>query len=217
MTGAVDKGDVTQELHRTTTPWPFARWVVLFVRWIRPVAARSWTCLVCTFVDLCICVTQLDRNVSHELVLEADRLHAGDCLDYCGLSVRYVANGTDVDRRLSTDDFWTEGSELGRVCTVRVRTIVASSSSSFVSVSRPVRISLCSTARLTNVDRLHTLNNSARCHLIVTVCHCCCHVLLLEVCLIQSGMIGVVQNPKANGKMAIGRSHRLLCQVRHCD
>ena len=99
---AVDERDVTDELHSVSAGWSLAWWVVLLVGAVRAVVPRSWTSFVFAFVNLyrrrvshictqpralkgvqkrartqththlCISVTQLDCDIPHELVLEAD-------------------------------------------------------------------------------------------------------------------------------------------------
>ena len=71
--------------------------VNLLLTLVTAVAGRARALLVVALVDLCVCVTQLDGDVSLQLVLEADSLDAGDGLDDGGFAVSDVADGTDVD------------------------------------------------------------------------------------------------------------------------
>lgn len=50
-----------------------------------------------SFTHLCVGVSQLDGNVSLQLILETDSLNTRDGLYYCRLSVCYVSNGTNVN------------------------------------------------------------------------------------------------------------------------
>lgn len=74
-----------------------AWWVNLLLTLVTAVASRTWALLVITLVDLCVGVTQLDGNVSLQLVLETDSLNAGNGLYNGGLSVSDVTDGTNVD------------------------------------------------------------------------------------------------------------------------
>ena len=55
-------------------------------------------------VDLGVGVPELDRDVTLQLVLEPDRVHARQGLDYRGLAVSHVANCTDIDGGLTGYD-----------------------------------------------------------------------------------------------------------------
>ena len=88
-----------------------ARRVDLLLTLVTPVACRARALGVVALVDLCVCVTKLDRNVPLQLVLETDGLHTGDSLDNRTLSVGDVANGTDVDGRLPGDNLRGERCE----------------------------------------------------------------------------------------------------------
>lgn len=46
---------------------------------------------------LCVRVTQLDSNISLQLILESNGLYSGDGLDHCRLSMSYMSDSTDVD------------------------------------------------------------------------------------------------------------------------
>lgn len=52
-------------------------------------------------VDLGVGITQLDGDVTLELVLETHSHHTRQRFHHCRFSVRYVANGSHIDRRLS--------------------------------------------------------------------------------------------------------------------
>ena len=71
------------------------------------VACRSRTFLAIALVDLCIRVTELDRNVSLELIFESDSLNSGNGLDNSALPVCDMTNSTNVNCRLSSDDLWS--------------------------------------------------------------------------------------------------------------
>lgn len=43
---------------------------------------------------LCICVTELDGDITLQLVAETDRVHTRNGLDSLRLSVRHVSNGS---------------------------------------------------------------------------------------------------------------------------
>lgn len=68
-----------------------------------------------TLVNLGIGISELDGNVTLKLVLEADSLDARERLDNSGLSVSHVADGTDVDGGLATDDLRGKRCQLGRI------------------------------------------------------------------------------------------------------
>lgn len=77
----------------------------------------SWTRarLVVALVDLGVGITQLDGNVSLQLVLETDSLHLRDSLDDCRLSVSDVSDGTDVDCGLARNDLGGQRRQSRRV------------------------------------------------------------------------------------------------------
>ena len=84
--------------------------VVFFVRTIGSVVPRSWACFVLAFVDLRkitsipskysasvssylrIGITELNRDIPHELVFKPDRLNPRYCLHHRRFSVRDVTN-----------------------------------------------------------------------------------------------------------------------------
>lgn len=71
--------------------------------------------MVITLVDLGVGVTQLDGNVSDQLVLETNSLDTRDGLDDGGLSVSDVADGANVDGSLSGDNLGRQRSQAGDV------------------------------------------------------------------------------------------------------
>ena len=83
--------------------------VVGLVR-LRTIACRA-------LVELGVGVTKLDGDVSEQLSEMTDGVLLRDCSDQCGLSVGDVTNGSDVDGRLSGDDF---GVERGNLLEVKV-------------------------------------------------------------------------------------------------
>jgi hypothetical protein len=64
---------------------------------------------------LCVSITKLNGDISHKLILESDGLYTGDCLYDGRFSVRYVADGADVNGGLLADDFRTQGIEVVEV------------------------------------------------------------------------------------------------------
>lgn len=71
--------------------------------------------MVVAFVDLGVGITQLDGNVSDQLVLETDSLDTRDSLDDGGLSVSYMANGTNVDSSLTGNNLGRQGGQAGNI------------------------------------------------------------------------------------------------------
>lgn len=78
--------------------------VDLLLTLVTLVASRTRAGLVVALVDLGIGITQLDGDVSLQLVLETDSLHLRDSLDDRRLSVSDVSDGTNVDRGLARND-----------------------------------------------------------------------------------------------------------------
>lgn len=74
-----------------------ARWVNLLLTLVTAIASRTRASFVVALVDLCVGVTQLDGDVSLQLVLETDSLYTRDGLYDGRFSVSDVSNGTDVD------------------------------------------------------------------------------------------------------------------------
>lgn len=129
MTGAIDEAvfvsmgfggriwrlrnlrDVSQQSIGSAAALSLAGRVDLLLALVTSVASWPRALLVVALVDLGVGVTQLDGNVSDQLVLESNRLDAGDGLDDGGLSVSHVADGADVDSRLSGNDLGRQGSE----------------------------------------------------------------------------------------------------------
>lgn len=60
-------------------------------------------------------LTQLDGDVTLQLVLEPDGLHPGDGLYDGGLSVGYMANRANVDSGLARNHLRRQWSQLGNV------------------------------------------------------------------------------------------------------
>ena len=114
VAGAIDKADVANEV----VAEPVHQERVLLGRAHRGVAGRPLALGVVASVDLGVGVTQIDGDVSLELVLESDRVHAGKGLDDRRLAVSDVADGSDVDGGLTADDFRRQGRQL---CDVKVR------------------------------------------------------------------------------------------------
>jgi hypothetical protein len=73
-TWAIHKRDVTLETHPCSTTGTLAKGLVLLARAIRAIASRARASRVVALVDLGVCITKLDRDVSLELVLEAHSL-----------------------------------------------------------------------------------------------------------------------------------------------
>lgn len=97
--------NVSEQTVCTSASISLAWRVDLLVTLVTPVAGGARALFVVALVDLCVCVTELDGNVSLQLVLETDSLDTRDGLDDSGLSVSDVTNGTDVDGGLARDDF----------------------------------------------------------------------------------------------------------------
>lgn len=73
---ALDVRDMTEQTVGATTAFSLTGRVNLFLRFERSVASWPRALRVVTLVDLCVGITQLDGNVSLQLVLESDSLHA---------------------------------------------------------------------------------------------------------------------------------------------
>ena len=67
---------------------------------------------VFALVDFGIGISKLDRDVALKFILEPDRVDTGECFDHCGLAVRHVSNGANVDGRLPRDYLRGEGGQL---------------------------------------------------------------------------------------------------------
>lgn len=125
VAGAVDEGDVALEAVGARAAVALAGRVDLLLALVGAVAGRARALGVVALVDLGVRVAELDGDVALELVLEADRLHAGDGLDHRRLAVRDVADGADVDRRLARDDLGRQRAEGGEVDCAWVRLLAA--------------------------------------------------------------------------------------------
>lgn len=84
-------------------------------------ARRPRTLCIVALVDLRIRIAELDCDVSDELILKPDSLHAGDGLDNRGFAVSDMANCADVDGRLPRDNLRRQGRELAEVEIFRIR------------------------------------------------------------------------------------------------
>jgi hypothetical protein len=73
--------DVSKQTVCTSASISLTWRVDLLVTLVTPVASGARALFVVALVDLCICVTELDGNVSLQLVLETDSLNTGDGLD----------------------------------------------------------------------------------------------------------------------------------------
>lgn len=76
--------------------------------------------MVVAFVNLGVGITQLDGDISDQLVLETDSLYTRDSLDHGRLSVSDMTNRSDVDSCLSRDNLRSQGGELRYVKILRV-------------------------------------------------------------------------------------------------
>lgn len=97
--------NVSKQTVCTSTSFSLARRVDLLVTLVTPVAGGARALFVVALVNLCVRVTELDGNVSLQLVLETDSLYTRDGLDDGRLSVSDVTNGSDVDSGLAGDNF----------------------------------------------------------------------------------------------------------------
>ena len=76
MAGAVHEGDMAEEPIGAAAALPLAGGIHLLVALEALVASWSGAGFVVTFVDLCVCVAELDGDVAFQLVLEPDGLYA---------------------------------------------------------------------------------------------------------------------------------------------
>ena len=70
----------------------------------KPIATRPGTLGVGAPIDLGIGITQFDCDVTFQFILELDSMDTGDSLHKSGFSVSDMADGTNVDCRLSTNN-----------------------------------------------------------------------------------------------------------------
>lgn len=84
-------------------------------------ACRPRALGVVALVDLRVGITQLDRNVSLQLVLETDSLDLGDSLNDRRLAVSDVTDGANVDCGLARNNFGGQRSQRGQVQSLRIR------------------------------------------------------------------------------------------------
>lgn len=106
---------MSQQTVCATTTISLARRVNLLLTAVASVAARTRACSVITLVDLGVGVTQLDGNVTDQLVLESNCLDTRNGLDDGGLSVSDMTNGTDVDGGLSSNNLGGERRQDGNI------------------------------------------------------------------------------------------------------
>ena len=116
MTGAVHEANVPDQL--VLEPVHHER--VLLAGAHRRVAHGTLATLVLRPVDLGVGVTQLDRDVPLQFVLEPDGLHPREGLDHSRLSVGHMTDCADVDGRLTGDDLGRERGQLLDVEVVQV-------------------------------------------------------------------------------------------------
>ena len=64
------------------TTWPFTRWIYLLLTLVALVACWPWALLIVALVDFGVRITQLDGNVSLQLVLEPDSLNPRYCFHH---------------------------------------------------------------------------------------------------------------------------------------
>ncbi|KAH3664560.1 hypothetical protein OGATHE_003375 [Ogataea polymorpha] len=97
---------MSNQLVSSRATFSFTLWVNLLTALKRTVTSWLWALLIVASVDFGVSVSQLDRNVSFQLVLESNSLNSGNSADDSTLSVGNVTNSTDVNGGLSVDDFW---------------------------------------------------------------------------------------------------------------
>lgn len=106
---------MSEESVGTTAAISLARRVNLLLTSVASVATRTRARGVVALVDLGVGVSQLDGDVSDQLVLESNGLDAGDGLDDGGLSVSDVADGANVDGGLASNNLRREGCQDGHI------------------------------------------------------------------------------------------------------
>lgn len=106
---------MSQQTVCATAAISLARRVNLLLTAVASVAARTRACSVIALVDLGVGVTQLDGDVTDQLVLESNCLDAGNGLDDGGLSVSDMTNGTNVDGGLSGNNLGGERRQDGNI------------------------------------------------------------------------------------------------------
>ena len=87
-----------------TASFALAGRVDLLLALVTPEASRPGALRVVALVDLGVGITQLDGDISDQLVLETNSLDTRNGLDHGGLSVSDVADGSDVDGCLAGDN-----------------------------------------------------------------------------------------------------------------
>jgi hypothetical protein len=115
VAGAVDEGDVALQPIFAFTAVALARRVHLLVALERPVTCWARALRVVALVDLCVRITQLNGDITLQLVLETHSLHTRNSLDYRTLAVGDVADGTDVDCGLARYDLGRQWAQLREV------------------------------------------------------------------------------------------------------
>lgn len=106
---------MSQQAVCATAAISLARRVNLLLTAVASVAARTRACSVIALVDLGVGVTQLDGDVTDQLVLESNCLDTGDGLDDGGLSVSDMTNSTNVDGGLSGNNLGGERRQDGNI------------------------------------------------------------------------------------------------------
>lgn len=107
--------DMSQQPVASRTPFTLT-WRVDFLFTLETLkACRARALRIVALVDLGVGITQLDGDISLQLVLETDGLDLGDGLDDGRLPVSDVANGTDVDGGLAGNNFRRQRREFRQV------------------------------------------------------------------------------------------------------
>ena len=96
---------VSQQSVRSGATLSFARRIHLLLALETAIACWPRTFWAITTIDLRIRVAELDCDISLQLILESYSLHSRYCLHNRTLAVCHVTDGTDVDGRLSSNDF----------------------------------------------------------------------------------------------------------------
>src|SRR5450755_3366911 len=104
MVSLCDLRDMSEQPVFTRTSFSFAWWINFFVAFEALVTCRSRTLFIVALVDFRIRITKFYCNIPLQFVLESDRLDTGNSLDHRALAMGDMADGTDIDGCLPSND-----------------------------------------------------------------------------------------------------------------
>lgn len=109
MTWAITKWYVSEQLQSFSTSFVCALWRIFLLARKRFVTVWFWA--FTAFVNLGVCISKSDCDVSDSFLSESDSIDARDGSDNSWLSVCDVAYCTNVEGSLTTDDLRRQGME----------------------------------------------------------------------------------------------------------